>query len=280
MSLKPKKAGVVGWPIAHSLSPAMHRYWLRENDVDGSFERLPIKPEEFSAKKLNALAEDGFTGVNVTVPHKELAYAIANERDAAADLAGAANLLVFGRDNHISARNTDIFGLEESLKYVPLKNKRVAVLGSGGGARAAIIALNNAGAKKICILGRDLLRVEALARSLQQKTKSDLMPALLKDWARVAGDVELLLNATSGGMKGAGPLCISLDGLPKTALVYDIVYNPLETELLKDAKARGYKTMDGLGMLMHQAVPSFEAFFGVRPKVTPGLRAVLEQALT
>ena len=280
MSPTPKKAGVVGWPLAHSLSPVMHRYWLRENNIDGSFEPVPIQPQEFSMKKLNALARKGFTGVNVTVPHKQRAYKFAHETDVAAEMAGAANLLVFHNNGRIEASNTDIFGLQESLKSVPLKTKSVAILGAGGAARAAVIALSNAGVGKIHILGRDRQRVGALALELQQKIRSDLVPGVFGDWPNLAGGVALLLNATNGGMKGAEPLLISLDGLPKSAVVYDVVYNPLETELLKDAKARGHKTINGLDMLMHQAVPSFEAFFGVRPKVTPGLRAALEQALS
>ena len=239
--------------------------------------RVPARPEEF-ADVIARLRAEGFRGVNVTVPHKEAAFALAQKKDQAAVEAGAANLLIF-RDG-IEARNTDTFGLVESLRAeVPLTGKSVVLLGAGGAARGAVLALNQLGASTIHILNRNAARAEALAQALQKNLKSRLVPGALEDWRKVAVDAALLLNSTSAGMTGNPPLSIDLSTLPKSAAVCDIVYNPLQTQLLKDAAARGHKTIDGLGMLMHQAVPSFEAFFGTKPEVTPGLRAELERVL-
>jgi shikimate dehydrogenase len=272
------KAGIVGWPVTHSLSPVLHGYWLKEHGIDGEMLRVPAPPEEFS-NVIARLRAEGFQGVNVTVPHKEAAFALAQKRDPAALEAGAVNLLVF-RDGGIEGRNTDIFGLVESLRAaVPLAGKSVVLLGAGGAARGAVLALSQLGAFTIHILNRSADRAAALAAGLQPGVKSRLVPGPLSDWKNVAGDAALLLNSTSAGMTGNPPLDLDLSILNKRAAVCDIVYNPLQTQLLKDAAARGHGTIDGLGMLMHQAVPSFEAFFGVRPQVTPGLRAELERVL-
>jgi shikimate dehydrogenase len=271
------KAGVVGWPIEHSLSPVLHGYWLKQYGIDGEMLRVPARPEEF-ADVIARLRAEGFQGVNVTVPHKEAAFALAQKKDQAAVEAGAANLLIF-RDG-IEARNTDTYGLVESLRAeVPLADKSVVLLGAGGAARGAVLALNQLGASTIHILNRNAARAEVLAQALQKNLKSQLVPGALEDWSGVAGDAALLLNSTSAGMTGNPPLDLDLSLLNKSAAVCDIVYNPLQTQLLKDAAARGHKTIDGLGMLMYQAVPSFYAFFGVEPEVTPGLRAELERVL-
>jgi shikimate dehydrogenase len=276
-----KLAGVIGYPVAHSLSPRLHGFWLREHGIDGAFVPLPAKREDF-AQIVNSLRKLGFTGLSVTVPHKESAFAIAHDLDEAAQIAGAVNLLVF-EGARIEGRNTDAPGLAaslvEQLGKDALKGKDAVLLGAGGAARACVLALANLGAKKISILNRNVARAETLARSLEGKISAQLAPAMLSDWGKAAGTATLAINATSAGMSGAPALEISLDALPKTAAVCDIVYNPLETPLLKQARAKGLKTIDGLGMLMHQAVPAFEAFYGVKPKVTPALRAELEKAL-
>jgi shikimate dehydrogenase len=238
-----------------------------------------VKTEDFAAV-IDGVRRAGFRGVNVTVPHKEAAFALAHSADDAARVAGAANLLIFhGRE--IEARNTDSVGLAESLRETigALDGKTVVLLGAGGAARGAVLALQMLGAGKIHLLNRDAGRAKTLAAALGPHVKVTVSPGALDDWTSRAGEAALLVNSTSAGMSTNSPLDIDLTALPKTAAVCDIVYNPLETKLLKDARARGHQTIDGLGMLMHQAVPSFEAFFGVRPQVTPALREALEKVL-
>ena len=275
-----KIAGVVGWPIRHSLSPLLHGYWLEELKIDGALVPLSVPREDF-ARTVLALRRAGFTGVNVTVPHKEAAFALAHIRDAAAESAGAANLLIFHTDGRIEGRNTDAAGLEASLRenMESLKSKTVVLLGAGGAARGALLALDGLNAGRIHLLNRSPGKAAQLAMAMKTFVKSDIQPGALEDWANVAGHADLIVNTTSAGMKDHPPLELDLAALRSTATVLDIVYNPLQTPLLKQAKTRGLKTIDGLGMLMHQAAPSFEAFFGVAPKVTPGLRAHLEKAL-
>jgi shikimate dehydrogenase len=282
MSEPMRVAGVMGWPARQSLSPRLHAFWLREHAVNGAFVPLPTRPEDFSTA-LRGLRLAGFRGVNVTVPHKEAAVALAERLDPVAMTAGAVNLLVFGENGGLEGFNTDAGGLAaslaEDLGRDALRGKAVALLGAGGAARAAILALENLGASEIRILNRDRGRAEALAVAFSPSVNAKLSAMALDAWPKVAGDIALAVNATSAGMKGTPALGLSLDALPKEAAVCDIVYNPLETDLLKRARARGLRTVDGLGMLMHQAVPSFAAFFGVTPKVTPALRLELERAL-
>jgi shikimate dehydrogenase len=276
-----KRAGIIGWPVSHSLSPVLHGYWLTEYGVDGEYLRLPTQPEDFVAGVERA-RKDGFAGLNVTVPHKEAAYRLAATRDKAAETSGAVNLLVFSGQG-IEGRNTDYLGLhkslEENLGENGLKGKSVILLGAGGAARAAILALDEMGVAQIHILNRHQARAEGLGHDLALKVKARLVPGPLISWASIAQTADLLLNTTSAGMSGNDPLELDLSPLPQAAAVCDVVYNPLETRLLKDAAKRGHFVIDGLGMLMHQAAPSFEAFFGVKPKVSPGLRAALESAL-
>jgi shikimate dehydrogenase len=242
-------AGVLGWPVAQSLSPRLHGYWLKEHRIDGAYVALAVRPEDFSVA-LRGLMLSGFRGLSVTVPHKEAAFALAHDVDSAAAEAGAANQLVF-EGGRILGLNTDAPGLAASLREaaVDVAARPVVLLGAGGAARAARVALRSLGAGEIRVLNRSEGRLGAKGYS---------------HWP---------------GMKGAPPLALDLGQLPADAVVCDIVYNPLDTALLKQARGRGLKTADGLGMLMHQAVPAFEAFFGVRPSVTPGLRRELEKAL-
>jgi shikimate dehydrogenase len=275
-----KIAGVVGWPIAHSLSPLLHGYWLDALKIDGALVPLAVPREDF-ARVIAGLRRAGFRGVNVTVPHKEAAFALAHFCDTAAKAAGAANLLVFHNDGRIEGRNTDTAGLTESVRETmgSLQGRTIILLGAGGGARGAVLALDGLGAAKVHVLNRHADKARMLAASLRPMVACEILPGELEDWGKVAGAADFLVNTTSAGMKGNPPLRLDLALLPGGVTVLDIVYNPLETELLKQAKAGGHVTIDGLGMLMHQAAPSFEAFFGVKPKVTAGLRACLERAL-
>jgi shikimate dehydrogenase len=276
---KAKLAGIIGWPVTHSLSPVLHGYWLNQYNIDGAMVPLAAKAEDFTAV-IDGARRAGFKGVNVTVPHKEAAFALANRNDQAALSAGATNLLVFNQRG-IDGRNTDTYGLAASLEenIGGLHGKTVVLLGAGGAARGAILALEMLGAAHIHLLNRDVTRAKNLASSLSSQVKAPVAPGGLQDWGRIAGDAVLVVNSTSAGMGSNPPLALDLSVLPSSAAVCDIVYNPLETQLLKDAAARGLKTIDGLGMLMHQAVPSFEAFFGVKPSVTPGLRDALVKVL-
>lgn len=267
------RAGVIGWPVGHSLSPRLHGYWLRHYDIDGSYEALPVEPGKLKSG-LDALVEAGYAGVNVTVPHKEGALALCDEVDAAARSIGAANTLVF-RDGRILGSNSDAFGFLENLRQEQPGWRADAgpavVLGAGGAARAIVWALIDQGAPKVRVVNRTLSRAETLAEDLGG-------PVRPRDWSQLSGalgDAALLVNSTSLGMRGQPALDVDLASLPGEALVTDIVYAPLETELLRAARARGNPVVDGLGMLLHQARPGFDAWFGVAPEVTPELRAVV-----
>lgn len=272
-------AGVIGWPIAHSLSPALHNHWLAVHGIDGAYIPLAVQRQDF-ARVLSALRLAGFQGVNVTLPHKEAAFALATSADEAARATGAANLLLF-RDHAIEARNTDVHGLAASLVQDlgrnALSGKAVAILGAGGAARAAALACATLGAGEIRIVARDADRARAISQIVAGGSKADAFA--WNAWPKAAKDIALLINATSAGMTGAGILDIALEPLPLNAVVCDLVYNPLETELLRAARALGHRTIEGLDMLMHQAVPAFEAFYGLAPAVTPALRSALKKAL-
>lgn len=281
ISGKAKLAGVIGWPVSHSLSPRLHSYWLTAHGIDGAYLPLPVAKQDF-ARVIDSLRRMGFVGVNVTVPHKEAAFAIAHRLDESALIAGAVNLLLFREDGSIEGRNTDAGGLaanlQEALGKAPLARPAV-LLGAGGAARAAVLALEQIGARDIRIVSRDPKRGEVLARELSGKVKISLQTFAWGKWPDAAKDAGLLVNATSAGMTGAQALDLLLDPLPINAAVCDLVYNPLETDLLRRAQAIGLRTIDGLGMLMYQAVPAFEAFYGEAPKVNPALRAELKKGL-
>ncbi|MGC9953903.1 MAG: shikimate dehydrogenase [Rhizomicrobium sp.] len=276
-----KLAGVVGWPIAHSLSPRLHGHWIAEYGIDAAYVPLAVHREDFTAV-MNGLRLAGFRGVNVTVPHKEAAFALADHCDVAAEIAGAANLLLF-EERGIEARNTDVAGLTaalvESAGAGTFKGRPAVIWGAGGMARAAVCALSDLGASEIRVLSRNKARAASLAAALASGTAAKLVCAGFEDWGQAGKDAGLLVNATSAGMKGAPSLDLPLEVLPADATVFDAVYNPLETRLLAHSKARGLRTVDGLGMLMHQAAPAFAAFFGVEPKITVALRSAMEEAL-
>jgi shikimate dehydrogenase len=277
MSFEAKLAAVIGWPVRQSVSPVLHSHWLKQHGIKGAYVALPIEPANFG-RCVAALPLMGFAGANVTVPHKEAAFALASSLDEDSRATGAVNTLVFNGET-IAGMNTDVRGfaasLTETLGADTVQEGPAALLGAGGAARAVVLALQRGGSPEIRILNRTPARSEALNRS----AGGALRTVTWGDWHAGLTDAALLINTTSLGMTGNPALEITLDHLPRQAAVADIVYNPLETDLLRAARARGHRTMDGLGMLMHQAVPAFAAWFGVTPKVTPELRAELERAL-
>lgn len=283
------KAAVIGWPVDHSLSPVLHGYWLKKYAIDGSYERIAIPPQQDFGVTVLGLRDAGYRGVNVTVPYKEAAFRLADVKGQNAALTGAANLLLFGKDGRILADNTDGTGLAASLeeKLGPLggRDGHVVILGAGGAARGALAGLSQRGVARIIILNRHGPRADQLVeQARRQRLPGNVVAGSLEDWPGAARAAWLVINTTSAGMKGNPALAIDVGLLPPSAAVCDIVYNPLETPLLAAAKTRGLETIDGLGMLMHQAAPSFQAFFhagmgGRRPDVTPELRAVLQEEL-
>lgn len=271
ISGKAKLAGVIGWPVGHSRSPRLHGYWLKHLGIDGAYVPLAVKPEDFE-QVLRALPRMGFVGANVTVPHKEQALALADHVDPLARRIGAVNTLVVRDDGSIEGRNTDAFGFLENLRHgAPHWNAAEAavVLGAGGAARAVCAALVDAGVPDIRLVNRSRDRAEKLAADIGGHFT-------VVEWDRGAAALAgagLLVNTTTLGMTGQPPLVLDLAALPLHAVVNDIVYAPLMTDLLVAAAARGNRAVDGLGMLLWQAVPGFEAWFGARPEVTPALRA-------
>ncbi|SDG24131.1 shikimate dehydrogenase [Limimonas halophila] len=264
-------AGVLGWPVAHSKSPQVHGYWLEEHGIDGAYVPLAVAPERFAAA-VPALRDLHFRGANVTVPHKERALEICDSVDDHARRLGAVNTLIFDAAG-IHGRNTDGVGFLDNLRqgaprWSPADGPAV-VLGAGGAARAVIVALMDAGVPEIRLMNRTRERAETLAETLG----GPITVHAWDGWADALDGAALLVNTTSLGMTGEPPLPAELDALPPSAVVNDIVYRPLETQLLSDARARGNPVVDGLGMLLHQARPGFAAWFGVEPTVTEALRA-------
>jgi len=266
------RACVIGWPVEHSRSPVIHRYWLNQYGIDGAYEKEAVRPEDLRGF-VQQLWTHGYIGANVTLPHKEEALRAARSADEAAVSIGAANTLWLDPEGALHASNTDAYGFMTNLDaQAPQWNEAtgaVMVLGAGGAARAILFGLLAAGVTRILLANRTRAKAEALAHVFGPKVD-------VVDWADRAAALSacsLLINSTSLGMTGQPPLDIDLATLPADGVVADIVYVPLETKLLADARARGLSCVDGLGMLLHQAVPGFERWFGVRPEVTPELRA-------
>jgi shikimate dehydrogenase len=274
-------AGIMGWPVAHSRSPLLHGFWLEKSGVDGAYLPLPVRPE-YIAEALRALPILGFRGCNLTIPHKQAALSVVDRVEPLARRIGAVNTIVVAPDGALEAQNTDAFGFRENLRgavpdWDPGSGPAV-VLGAGGSARAVVAALTDTGITEIRIVNRTVSRAATLARDL-----GSLMTSItVHPWSevsRVQRDAGLLVNTTSLGMTGEPPLVLDLSSLPPSAPVVDIVYVPLETSLLAAARRRGHPVVDGLGMLLHQGRPGFEAWFGTPVKVTPELRAAIVASL-
>ncbi len=271
-------AGLIGWPVSQSRSPMLHGHWLAEHGIAGAYVPLPVAPGRL-VDALRGLVALGFAGANVTLPHKEEAARLVDRVDPVGRRMGAINLIVVEPDGTLSGFNKDGYGFIESLRDARPDWRGEAgpavVLGAGGGARSVVVSLLDEGAPAVRLLNRTRARAERLRAEFGG-------PIEVIDWERrgeaLAG-AALLVNTTTQGMTGQPPLDIALDALPVTALVCDIVYNPLVPPLLEAARARGNPIVGGLGMLLHQARPAFEKWFGVLPEVTPALRAKIEATI-
>ena len=270
----PPLAGVLGWPIGHSRSPRLHGHWLRRHRIPGHYVPMSVAPDDL-AEALRALPRLGFVGVNVTIPHKEQALALATTVSEEAARIGAANTLTFLDGGGVHADNTDGYGFLANLRQAAPGWSALAgpalVLGAGGSARAVVAALIADGAPEVRLANRTRARAEALAAHFGPVVR-------VVDWAEAdaaAGGAATIVNATSLGMADAAGAALTFAAAPAGAVVTDLVYRPLETAFLAAARARGLAVVDGLGMLLHQAVPGFERWFGVRPEVDADLRAAV-----
>ncbi|HVI90780.1 MAG TPA: shikimate dehydrogenase [Dongiaceae bacterium] len=274
-------AGVFGWPVTHSRSPRLHGFWLRQYGIDGAYIPFSTPPAQFEPA-LRSLALLGFRGANVTLPHKEAAFELVDERTERATRIGAVNTVIVREDGILLGDNTDGFGFVAYLQasapnWRPQAGPAV-VLGAGGAARAIIVALLEAGVPQIRLVNRTRDRAEQVAAAIALQSYEGTFfkgRVDVEDWEKrdaLLDGAALLVNTTQLGMTGQPPLEIDLVALPVEAVVDDIVYVPLETPLLAQARQRGNYVVDGLGMLLHQARPGFAAWFGVEPEVTPALR--------
>ena len=275
---KKVKAGVVGWPISHSLSPRLHGFWLDRHALNGEYLAYAVKPEDLG-NFLKKMPEKNITGLNLTVPHKEIAFPYLDEIDETAEKIGAVNM-VTQRNGRLLGSNSDGYGFLTNLKQCAdnwfAEQGPVGIFGAGGAARAAIVSLLDDGVPELTIFNRTRERAEELATLFQNPRIK------VGDWegrAQGLSEVSLLVNTTTLGMAGQSPLECDLSHLPQAATVYDIVYNPLETPLLKQARLRGNSCVDGLGMLFHQAVPAFKAWFAQSVEVDDILRKHMLEAL-
>uniref|UniRef100_E6VQI0 Shikimate dehydrogenase (NADP(+)) n=1 Tax=Rhodopseudomonas palustris (strain DX-1) TaxID=652103 RepID=E6VQI0_RHOPX len=275
MAATKRAACLIGWPAAHSRSPLIHHYWLRQLGIEGGYSIEAVPPEGFAEFVLH-LKSHGYVGANVTIPHKERALQL-TEPDARARAVGAANTLYYDGDL-LRSTNTDIEGFIGNLDASAPGWDRTAhalVLGAGGSSRAVVYGLLERGVQRIALANRSIERAQALRDLFGDR----VVPIAWQDIPVALPGAGLLVNTTSLGMKGQPPLPIDLSALPADAVVADLVYVPLETDLLAAARGRGLRTADGLGMLLHQAVRGFDLWFGARPHVTAELRALVEADL-
>jgi shikimate dehydrogenase len=268
-------AGLMGFPVMHSRSPKLHNYWLTQHGLAGTYLPLAIEADGLRAA-LRALPALGFSGCNLTIPHKVAALGMVDRVDPLARRIGAMNCVVVAPDGSLEGQNHDAFGYIESIREAQPSWRAdrgpIVVIGAGGGARAVLVSLIDQGAREIRLINRTPARAKALERELGGPIR-----ALAWENREAALDgAAMLINTTSQGMVGEPPLELSLDALPATALVSDIIYIPRETPLLAAARKRGNPSVNGLGMLLHQARPAFRAWFGIMPEVTPELRSMIE----
>jgi shikimate dehydrogenase len=275
-----KKAFIIGHPIKHSRSPLIHGHWLKQYGIDGSYERIDVAPENLD-EFLLVFWNMGFIGGNVTIPHKEETFAFLDHKTERAQRLGAVNTLWYDEKGiELWGDNTDVLGFMDNLDQTlgtgwEQDVDTALVLGAGGAARGIVAGLQDRPLKRILITNRTRARAEELARALSGASAVEIETLAWDDLDHGVAQSQLIVNTTSLGMAGQPPLPTDLSRAPKNAIVSDIVYVPLRTPLLAAAEARGLRTVDGLGMLLHQAVPGFERWFGVKPQVTPELRALI-----
>jgi shikimate dehydrogenase len=271
-------ACVIGWPIAHSRSPLIHGYWLKQYGIGGSYTRRPVEPAHL-AEFISKLSQSGLAGCNVTLPHKEAVFGLVTPADASTERLGAVNTL-FLRDGRAVGTNTDgegfINSLRSSVPGINIANGRVMVLGAGGASLAVVNAILEQGASEVVVANRTFEKAE----QLRQRFGPKVLPLEWDEAGDQLTECGLLVNTTSLGMKGQPEIGLNMSRLPVDAVVTDIVYTPLETPFLEQARLRGNRTLNGLGMLLHQGPLGWKAWFGIEPKVTPELRKLLEQSLT
>ena len=271
-------AGVMGWPVMHSRSPMFHNYWLKKHDLVGTYVPLAIRPENLAAA-LRGLRPLGFAGVNVTIPHKQEAMKIIDGVDALAKAIGAVSCITVRPDGSLTGTNNDCYGFIQAVKQEHPGWRADAgpavVIGAGGGSRAVCYGLAQEGAREIRLVNRSFERARQIAREFGGPIKA----LEWKDRNEALDGAAMLVNTTSQGMVGNPALDLKLDKLPKSALATDIVYIPLETPLLAEARKRGNRTMNGLGMLLNQGRPAWKAWFGIEPEVTAELRAMVEKTI-
>lgn len=275
ISGKAKVAGVMGWPVSHSLSPRLHNYWLDYYKIDGMYIPLPVDPKDIG-DVVKMLPKIGLRGFNLTLPHKELVIPYLDYMDDDAKAIGAVNTVLIASDGTVQGMNTDAYGFIRNIQpHIGADKNKAVVLGAGGASKAVCYALIKEGYKQVVLANRTTDKAEALAKQFGTTIR-------VADWQEreaVLADADLLVNTTSLGMEGQPPLELSLEKLPLTAVVTDIVYTPLVTPLLRTARDRGHTVVDGLGMLIHQAIPAFRTWFGMKPEITPELRPHLLKAV-
>ena len=268
----------MGWPVMHSRSPLLHNYWFKQHKLAGTYLPLAIRPEGLEAA-LRALHPLGFAGCNLTIPHKEQAMQIVDEMDQVAKTIGAISCIVVRPDGSLAGTNNDCYGFIHSIKQEHpawrASSGPAVVVGAGGGARAVCYGLAQEGAKEIRLINRTLERAKKLANDFGGPIK----PVAWEQRHDALDGAAMVVNTTSQGMVGQTPLDLKLDKLPRSALAADIIYIPLETSFLSEARKRGNPTSNGLGMLLHQARPAWRAWFGIEPEVTAELRAMMEATI-
>jgi shikimate dehydrogenase len=271
-------AGVMGWPVMHSRSPAIHNYLFKQHGLVGTYVPLAVRPDGLAAA-LKALPALLFSGCNLTIPHKQEAMAIVDRVDAAGRAIGAISCVIVEPDGSLTGHNNDHFGFIEGILDAEPDWRAdagpIVVVGAGGGGRAVVYSLVNRGAREIRLINRTRSRAEALKSDIRGPI--DVLP--WEERSRALAGAAMLVNVTSQGMRGNPPLDLDLAELPKSALVSDIIYIPGETPLLAAARKRGNRTVNGLAMLLHQVRPAWKAWFGIEPKITPELRAAIEATI-
>ncbi len=282
--MKNNKIAILGYPIKHSLSPKMHNYWLKELAINGRYESIKTPPKNFK-KTIIKLQNEGYKGVNLTLPLKEIALKYLDKKDKVVDFIGATNVLIFSKQNVVEGKNTDVHGFKKSLLDL-IKNKKrktAIIIGSGGAARAVLCALIETRYKKITIFNRTKKKAEKIRKdfikNFPSSGKIKIICKNLKNLKKNIDETDLLVNTTPMGMKNFPPLNINIEKLKKNSAVFDLVYNPLETELIKSSKKRGIKNTNGLDMLIYQAQKSFYYWLNKKPKITNKLKKILQNEI-